>query len=240
MGKSLWGFPPTMVGRVCVLIGAGPGLGIACARRWVREGYKVALVSRTASKLQAIAAENPGTFAFPGDVTDPASLKAALDAVEQQLGEIHTVVYNAGNSVLATYENVTHEKLEMSMKTNVHGLLTVAQHVGPKMTSRGEGVIAVTGATAALRGKPITVGFATAKAAQRMLTQSLARDLGPKGIHCFYAIIDGRIGAESGDEGENGSRLDPDGIAENYWYVAQQKWNNWTQELDCRPWVENW
>jgi len=229
-----------MVGRVCVVIGAGPGLGIACARRWAREGYKVALVSRTASKLQAIAAENPGTFAFPGDVTDPASLKAALTAVEQQLGEIHTVVYNAGNSVLATYENVTHEKLEMSMKTNVHGLLTVAQHVGPKMTARGEGVIAVTGATAALRGKPITVGFATAKAAQRMLTQSLARDLGPKGIHCFYSIIDGRIGAGSGDEGENGSRLDPDGIAENYWYVAQQKRNNWTQELDCRPWVENW
>ena len=116
-------------------------------------------MSRTASKLQAIAAENPGTFAFPGDVTDPASLKAALTAVEQQLGEIHTVVYNAGNSVLAraTYEKVTHEKLEMSMKTNVHGLLTVAQHVGPKMTARGEGVIAVTGATAALRGKPMTV-----------------------------------------------------------------------------------
>merc|ERR1712012_1396512 len=132
---GIMGFPPTMGGRVCVVIGAGPGLGIACARRWAREGYKVALVSRTASKLKAIAAENPGTFAFPGDVTDPASLKAALTAVEQQLGEIHTVVYNAGNGVLVT---------------NEHGLLTVAQHVGPKMTARGEGVIAVTGATAAL------------------------------------------------------------------------------------------
>ena len=215
------------------------------------------MVSRTASKLEAAAAENPGTLAVAADVTNPASLTAALTTVEQKLGEIHTVVYNAGNGVWATYENVTHEKLEMSMKTNVHGLLTVAQHVGPKMTARGEGVIAVTGATAALRGKPITVkitifyyertlkfnpkvGFATAKAAQRMLTQSLARDLGPKGIHCFYSIIDGRIGAESGDEGENGSRLDPDGIADNYWYVAEQKRNNWTQELDCRPWVENW
>ena len=115
------------------------------------------MVSRTASKLEAAAAENPGTFAFAGDVTNPQSLKAALTAVEQQLGEIHTVVYNAGNSVIGSYENVTHEKLEMSMKTNVHGLLTVAQHVGPKMTARGEGVIAVTGATAALRGKPMTV-----------------------------------------------------------------------------------
>ena len=213
------------------------------------------MVSRTASKLEAAAAKNPGTLAVAADVTNPASLTAALTTIEQKLGEIHTVVYNAGNSVLATYENVTHEKLEMSMKTNVHGLLTVAQHVGPKMTARGEGVIAVTGATAALRGKPMTVsgicfigtthiflkvGFATAKAAQRMLTQSLARDLGPKGIHCFYVIVDGGIGRQSGDQGQNGSRMDPDAIAADYWHVANQPKNNWTQELDCRPWVENW
>ena len=121
------------------------------------------MISRTASKLEATAAANPGTFAFAGDVTNPASLKAALTSVEQQLGEIHTVVYNAGNAVIGTYENVTHEKLEMSMKTNVHGLLTVAQHVGPKMTLRGEGVIAVTGATAALRGKSITVSTTNPK-----------------------------------------------------------------------------
>merc|ERR1711953_1521822 len=146
-----------MAGRVCVVIGVGPGLGMSCVRHWAKEGYKVAMVSRTASKLEAAAAENPGTFAFAGDVTNPQSLKSALTAVEQQLGEIHTVVYNAGNSVIGSYENVTHEKLEMSMKTNVHGLLTVAQHVGPKMTARGEGVIAVTGAAASLRGKPMTV-----------------------------------------------------------------------------------
>jgi len=229
-----------MAGRVCVVIGVGPGLGMSCVRQWVKEGYKVAMVSRTASKLEAAAAENPGTLAVAADVTNPASLTAALTTIEQKLGEIHTVVYNAGNGVWATYENVSHEKLEMSMKTNVHGLLTVAQHVGPKMTARGEGVIAVTGATAALRGKPMTVGFATAKAAQRMLTQSLARDLGPKGIHCFYVIVDGGIGRQSGDQGENGSRMDPDAIAADYWHVANQPKNNWTQELDCRPWVEKW
>merc|ERR1712130_729104 len=174
MGKL--GRSSTMAGRVCVVIGVGPGLGMSCVRQWAKEGYKVAMVSRTASKLEAAAAENPGTFAFAADVTNPDSLKAALTQVEQKLGEIHTVVYNAGNGVFATYENVTHEKLEMAMKTNVHGLLTVAQHLGPKMTARGEGVIAVTGATASLRGKPMTVGFATAKAAQRMLTQSVASE----------------------------------------------------------------
>merc|ERR1712004_863164 len=172
-----------MAARVCVVVGVGPGLGMSCVRQWAKEGYKVAMVSRTASKLEAASAENPGTLAVAADVTNPASLTAALTTVEQKLGEIHT---------------------------------------------------------AALRGKPMTVGFATAKAAQRMLTQSLARDLGPKGIHCFYVIVDGGIGRQSGDQGENGSRMDPDAIAADYWHVANQPKNNWTQELDCRPWVENW
>ena len=167
-------------------------------------------------------------------------MKAALTAIEEQLGEIHTVVYNAGKGVFATYMNVSHEQLDMSMKTNVHGLLTVAQHVGPKMTARGQGIFCVTGATVSLRGKPMTVGFATSKAAQRMLTQSLARDLGPKGIHCFYVIVDGLIGSDSGDDDGNGSKMDPDAIASVYWNVAQQPKNCWTQELDVRPFVEKW
>ena len=200
----------------------------------------MAMVSRTASKLKEHAAENPGTFPFPADVMNPDSMKAALTAIEEQLGEIHTVVYNAGSGGFATYMNVSHEQLDMSMKTNVHGLLTVAQHVGPKMTARGQGIFCVTGATASLRGKPMTVGFAAGKAAQRMLTQSLARDLGPKGIHCFYVIVDGGIGSDSGDDGGNGSKMDPDAIASAYWNVAQQPKNCWTQELDVRPFVEKW
>jgi NAD(P)-dependent dehydrogenase (short-subunit alcohol dehydrogenase family) len=226
--------------KVCLVVGVGPGLGMACVRRWIGEGFKVAMVSRTASKLEQLAATTPGAFAFPADITDPASTKAALTTIEQQLGDIHTVVYNAGSGVFGTYMNVTHQQLDFSMATNVHGLLTVAQHLGPKMTSRGEGVFCVTGATAALRGKPMTVGFATAKAAQRMLTQSLARDLGPRGVHCFYVIVDGGIGKDSGDDGQNGSRMDPDAIAGTYWAVAQQPRNCWTQEMDVRPAVETW
>ena len=97
----------------------------------------------------------------------------------------------------------------------------------------------MTGATASLRGKPFTPGFAAGKAAQRMLTQSLVRDLGPKGVHCFYVIVDGSIRKEGGDVGDNDSKMDPDAIAEAYWQVAQQPRNCWTHELDLRPFVEN-
>ena len=107
--------------------------------------------------------------------------------------------------------------------------------------SQGSGVIAVTGASASLRGKPFTAAFAPSKAAQRMLAQSLARDLGPKGVHVFYAVIDGLIGSAGGDTGEvKGTKLDPDAIAEQYWNVARQPASCWTQELDLRPAVERW
>ena len=229
-----------MAGKVCVVVGVGPGLGMGCVRKWIAEGFKVAMVSRTESKLAALAAQTPGSFPFAADVTSPQSLTSALEAIEKQLGDIHTVVYNAGSGVFGPYTSVSHDKLDQSMKTNVNGLLTVAQHVGPKMTARGEGIFAVTGATASLRGKPMTPGFATAKAAQRMLTQSLARDLGPKGVHCFYVIVDGGIGKDSGDVGENSSKMDPDAIAQTYWDMASQPKNCWSEEIDVRPWVENW
>jgi len=108
----------------------------------------------------------------------------------------------------------------------------------------GKGVIAVTGATASLRGKPLTTGFAAAKAAQRSLSQSLARDLGPKGVHVFYAIIDGgidnpRTAARQPDKPVE-ARLNADDIADSYWAVASQKRSAWTFEIDLRPHIENW
>merc|ERR1719336_1980058 len=104
------------------------------------------------------------------------------------------------------------------------------------MEAAGEGVVAVTGATAAWRGKPFTVGFAPGKGGQRLLAQSLARDLGPKGVHVFYVIIDGGVDPDN----KHDNRLHADQIANTYWNMANQHRSCWVQELDLRPYVEKW
>merc|ERR1712184_182301 len=112
-------------------------------------------------------------------------MEMAVQQIEADLGPIHTMIYNAGTGVWKTYDQLTEKEFEMCMNTNTRGLLTASQLICPKMKQRGEGIVAVTGATASWRGKPYTAAFAAAKSAQRMLSQSLARDLGPKNVHVF-------------------------------------------------------
>ena len=160
-----------------------------------------------------------------------------IDEVENKFGHIGTLIYNAGNLVLKNYDTVTVTEFEKCMLINTTGLLIAAQIVCPRMVKRGGGVVGVTGATASLRGKPMTSAFAPAKAAQRMMAQSLARDLGPKNVHVFYIVIDGLI--RTGTE-EGSTYMDPDQIAQTYWDVASQKGSSWTFEADLRPFCENW
>lgn len=169
-------------------------------------------------------------------MTDPDSVQSAVASIENDLGNIHTVVYNAGSGVWTTWDKLELDQLDMAMKTNVNGLLKVTQLVAPKMIEAGEGAILVTGATASMRGKPFTVGFAPPKGAQRLLAQSLARDLHPKGVHVGIFIIDGQIGEDDSDP----KKIDPNAIAETYWTVAQQPKTCWSFETEVRPAVENW
>merc|ERR1711953_866492 len=171
------------------------------------------------------------------DVSNKDEVVKMVDDVETKFGPVATMLYNAGNGVFKTYDNVTVEEFERCFKINTTGFLIASQIVCPRMVKRGGGVVGVTGATASLRGKPFTACFAPAKAAQRMLAQSLARDLGPKNVHVFYAIIDGgvRAGAEEG-----GKHMDPEDIAETYWRIAQQKRSAWSFEVDMRPFCETW
>jgi len=128
------------------------------------------------------------------------------------------------------------DQFDMAMKTSVHGLLQVTQLVAPKMVEQQEGAILVTGATASMRGKPFTVGFAPAKGAQRLLAQALARDLHSKGVHVGLFIIDGLIGKDDSDP----KKIDPNAIADTYWTVAQQPKTCWSFETEVRPAAENW
>lgn len=197
---------------------------------------QVAILSRSLEKVQAAEAGIPNTKGFACDVTDPASVKSAVASIEKELGNIHTVVYNAGNGVWKTWDKVELDQFDMAMKTNVHGLLQVTQLVAPKMIDQGEGAIMVTGATASMRGKPFTVGFAPAKGAQRLLAQALARDLNPKGVHVGLFIIDGQIGKDDSDP----KMIDPNAIAETYWTVAHQPKTCWSFETEMRPSLEDW
>jgi NADP-dependent 3-hydroxy acid dehydrogenase YdfG len=198
--------------------------------------YQVALLSRSLEKVQAAESSISNSKGFVCDVTDPASIESAVASIEKDLGPIHTVIYNAGNGVWKTWDKIGMEQFDMAMKTNVHGLLKVAQVVAPGMIERGEGSILVTGATASLRGKPVTAGFAPAKGAQRLLAQSLARDLHPKGVHVGLFIIDGSIGTDDSDPG----KIDPNAIAQTYWTVSNQPKTCWSFETEVRPSIENW
>eukprot|EP00631_Chrysoreinhardia_giraudii_P001438 CAMPEP_0197421406 /NCGR_PEP_ID=MMETSP1170-20131217/6715_1 /TAXON_ID=54406 /ORGANISM="Sarcinochrysis sp, Strain CCMP770" /LENGTH=223 /DNA_ID=CAMNT_0042948637 /DNA_START=60 /DNA_END=731 /DNA_ORIENTATION=- len=219
--------------KVCTVIGYGPGIGHAAAAKFAKEGYSVAIVGRTASKLEAGAASIPNCRSYVADVTDSGALTQALGSIESDLGAIDAVVYNAGSGTFKTYDKISMPDIDKAIGTNLKGLFTCAQVVCPKMEARGSGFVVVTGATASLRGKPFTASFAAGKAAQRSFTQSLARQLGPKNVHVCYAIIDGGVGKSAGS-------IDPDAIASAYYYLSTQDPSCWTFELDVRPSVENW
>ena len=126
---------------------------------------------------------HPGVVSIAADVTDQARMEAVVKEVETRFGVIKTLIYNAGSGVFKKFDSLTVAELEKSFAINTSGLLIAAKLVAPRMIEAGGGVIGITGATAALRGKPFTAGFAPAKAAQRMMAQSLARDLGPQVEH---------------------------------------------------------
>eukprot|EP00930_Biecheleria_cincta_P068709 TRINITY_DN5648_c0_g1_i1.p1 TRINITY_DN5648_c0_g1~~TRINITY_DN5648_c0_g1_i1.p1 ORF type:complete len:227 (-),score=35.44 TRINITY_DN5648_c0_g1_i1:523-1203(-) len=226
-----------MASKVALVLGVGPGIGGCVAKKWASQGYAVACVCRTKDKAELVSKECGGSArAFSVDVTDKNGMKDLVDKVESEMGPIHFLCYNSGRGFWKTWEDITEEEFNESLAVNATGLLTAAKLVCPKMVERGEGSVAITGATASLRGKPFTTGFAAAKGAQRMLAQSLARDLGPKGVHVYLAIIDGGVGVPGGPD----SKLDPNAIAQAYWDVASQPKNTWTFELDLRPSVEKW
>ena len=209
------------VSKVALVVGYGAGIGHAVATKWAAEGCSVALISRTAEKLEAAAKTIPNSHAFPCDITDTESLQACLTSVESQLGPVDHLLYNAGSGVWKKYDDISVELIEQAMKTNVYGLLTCTQALCPKMVARGGGFVCVTGATASLRGMPYTSAFAAAKAAQRSLAQSIARQMWKENVHVCVGIIDAMVGTEPG-------KMSPESIASEYWHLRQQPKDCWS------------
>ena len=233
-----------MEDRVCVVTGVGPGTGAALARRFAADGYRVALLARDAARLEQLAAELPGAAGFPVDVADLDALRATLGRVRSQLGTPSVLLHNAVAGGFGTFETVTPEALEQRFRVNVTSLLVLAQELTPAMVEAGQGAIVVTGNTSAWRGKAVFAGFAPTKAAQRILTESLARSLGPKGVHVAYVVIDAVIDVPWTRQAFAGKPdeffIRPEGIADAVHHLVHQERSAWTFELDLRPFGESW
>jgi NAD(P)-dependent dehydrogenase (short-subunit alcohol dehydrogenase family) len=226
---------------VCVVVGIGPKNGAAFARTFARAGYRLALVSRRTELSRELAHELGDASSHACDVADPAAVARTFTQIAAEHGAPDVLVYNAGSGVWKTAEELTPAEFEQSFRVNALGLLAAAQQVLPAMRARGRGAIVVVGATASLRGKPKTAAFAAAKAAQRSLAQSLARQHAPEGIHVSLLIIDGGIGdAGVPADQAHAKRLRPEDIAAEALHLVQQDRSAWTFELDLRPQDEAW
>jgi len=229
---------------VCVITGVGPGTGAALARRFSREGYSVAMLARTAERLAALEREIPDSRGYATDVADPAAVRATFARIRAELGPVDVLLHNAGSGAFHGFEQVTVDEFENSWRVNALALLVCGQEAAKDMLQKGSGAIVVTGATASLRGGPITAGFAPAKAAQRSLAQSMAKTLGPKGIHVALVIVDGVIDIPATREffkdKPDDFFLAADHIADTIHHLVRQDRTAWTFELDLRPYAEKW
>ncbi len=233
-----------MAQPVCAIAGIGPGNGESLARRFTKEGYGVALLSRNETYLKAVEKEIPGTRAYPYDVTEVEKAGEIFNRIKEEMGPVEVLIYNAGSGMFSSIEETSPEAFEYAWRVNTLGCLVCSQQVIPDMRALGRGNIIVIGAGAALRGRANTAPFASAKAAQRSLAQSMARHLGDDRIHVSYVIIDGVISIpktrEIMPDTPDEFFLRPEDIAESVFFLAQQPQSAWTFELDVRPFCEKW
>ncbi|WP_426434716.1 SDR family NAD(P)-dependent oxidoreductase [Bradyrhizobium genosp. P] len=233
-----------MAAPVCLISGVGPGTGSALARRFAEGGYRVALLARNEERLAALERELPGARAYRCDVSDAAQIDAVASAVEHDLGNPSVVIHNAVGGAFGTFREIDPQILNRNFQVNTMGLLYLARRFAPAMTGAGEGAIVATGNTSALRGKAGFAGFAPTKAAQRILAEAMARDLGPQGVHVAYVVVDAVIDLEwtrkRWPERSDDFFIKPSAIANEIWHVVHQDRSAWSFNFELRPFGENW
>ena len=229
---------------LCVIAGAGPGNGQALCDKFQREGYRVVLLARDLSRLQAMAGDDPEVVAMACDMADPSSIESALGDILRAQGAPAVFIHNAGSGLFGAPMQASLDDFESAWRINALGLLRASQLLAPAMVENGGGSILVTGATASLRGGANFAAFASAKAAQRNLAQSLARSLGPQGVHVALFIIDGVIDIPRARElfvdKPDDFYMQAADIADTFYHVAQQAPSAWTFEVDLRRAAESW
>jgi NAD(P)-dependent dehydrogenase (short-subunit alcohol dehydrogenase family) len=229
-----------------VIVGAGPGLGLALARRFAREGFALSLVARQESTLaglsQALSALGPRLNTYAADAANPEAVDAVCAATLRDLGEPSVLIYNAGSYQPGGLADVSPEQFEAAWKIGCLGAFLFARRLVPAMADAGRGTVLLTGATAAWRGGKGFATLAVPKFGLRALAQSMAREYGPQGVHVAHVVIDGQIDTprlrERDPARPSHTLLAPDAIAETYWQLHCQDASAWTLEMDLRPAVE--
>ena len=241
---------------ICLITGVGEGTGSAIARRFAQGGYQVAMLARNGDRLQRLEKELTSAKGYVCDVGDLDALLSVLHAVRTDMGNPSIVVHNAVRATFGTFLDTDPEELERNFRVNATSLLYLARELAPNMIEEGRGSIVVTGNTAAHRGIPSYALFAPTKAAQRVLSQALARDLGPKGVHVAYLTIDAVINTPwTRDKAVRGLRTNamnqdrklpddffcqPIDIAEEVFHIAHQPRSAWSFDVEVRPFAEKW
>jgi len=219
--------------ETAVIVGVGPGLGSALVKAFAGEGYTVVAAARKATKQSALR-DVERVVPVDCDTTQATQVDALFEQATS-IGPLRVAVFNAGTYERGTVVDTDPAQFERCWRVGAFGGFLVGRAAGRHMMPAGQGTILFTGATASLRGGAGFVNLASPKFALRAVAQSMARELGPKGIHVAHVIIDGQIRSESGDAD---AYLDPRNIAAAYVGLHRQHRNAWTQELDLRPWSE--
>jgi short-subunit dehydrogenase len=235
---------PCMSRPLALVTGVGPGTGSAIVRRLSAGGYDVAMLARKQERLAALEREVANAKAFPCDVSDEAQIEATLAAVRQQMGAPSVLVHNAVGGAWGSFLEIDPKVLNANFQVNTMALLHLARRLAPAMVEAGKGAIVVTGNTSALRGRANFAGFAPTKAAQRILAEAMARDLGPKGVHVAYVLIDAVIDVpwarKRYPETPDSFFIKPAAIADEVWHVAHQDKSAWSFNVEIRPFGEKW
>jgi NAD(P)-dependent dehydrogenase (short-subunit alcohol dehydrogenase family) len=238
--------------KVVLVIGAGDATGGAIARRFASEGYIACVTRRNAEKLAPLVAQIEAdggvAHAFGSDARKEDQMVKLIQEIESNIAPVEVAVFNVGANVRFDILETTARVYSKVWEMACFGGFLMGREAARVMVPRNRGSIFFTGATASLRGRAGYAAFSGAKHALRALAQSMAKELGPQGIHVAHLIIDGAIDTEFIREGfperyalkEREGIVNPERIADTYWMLHQQSRDAWTHELELRPWIESW
>ena len=231
-----------MADKTAVIVGAGSGLSASLARRFAKDGFKIALAARNTDKLAGLVSDTKAT-AYRCDASEAKDVDALFASVARDLGTPEVVVFNASRRARGPIQELDPEEVKAAILTSAYGGFLVGRAAAKLMVPAGRGTIFFTGASAGVKGFPQSAPFAMGKFGLRGLAQSMARELQPQNIHVVHVVVDGaianperagRMGNERGPDG----MLDPDAIAETYYQLHAQHRSAWSWEIEVRPWVE--